>query len=111
VVLTAWHAVPTGAVLLLLGALAIMLASSLVAVIRWRSSFFALAVGGWIAAALVVVTTALGTGSRTEMSRLAGYYLCLAAAGVIVLAGIYGAIDAKEYPEPVATRGLSPRHE
>jgi hypothetical protein len=98
---SAWHAAPTGAVLLLLGAVAIVLASSLVAVIRWRCSFFALAVGGWVAAALAAVSTPLAAAAAGEVPnvhRLAGYapgyYVCLAAAGAIALAGICGAVDA-----------------
>ncbi len=94
------------AVLLLLGALAIMLASSLVATIRWRSSFFALAVGGWILAAIAAVATPLASATHLvapAVPRLAGYgagyYLCLAAGGVIALAGVYGAL-AEPAPEP-----------
>jgi hypothetical protein len=114
-------------VLLSLGALAIMLACSLVAVTRSRASFFALAVGGWIAAALAVVCTPLATaGVRMPLAngtaslarrapRLAayapGYYICLGAAAVIALAGIYGAVDAPESSEPPPARGVSPRHE
>ncbi len=116
-VVNAWHATPTGAVLIVLGALAIMLACALVAVIRWRSSFFALGVGGWIAAALVAVTTPLATTTHSVgpgVMRLAGYapgyYICLGAAGVIVLAGVYGAIDAPS-EEGRPPHGVSPRHQ
>jgi hypothetical protein len=96
---TAWQTGSTLAVLLLLGALAIMCAAVLVAVIRWRAAFFALAVGGWLAAAIAAAATVLATrittpgGTVTALAAYEpGYYVFLVAAGAIVFAGLGTAI-------------------
>ncbi len=57
---TAWQRSSTLAVLLLLGSLAVMCACVLVSLIRWRSSFFALAGGGWLLAAIAIVRDPAG---------------------------------------------------
>jgi hypothetical protein len=95
---TAWDAAPTMAVLLLLGALAIMCASGLVAAIRWRSSFFALGVGGWLVAGIAATATPAATqvaairpGPRM-LSYESGYYVCLCAGGVIAAVGMLAAM-------------------
>lgn len=96
---TAWQTGSTLAVLLLLGALAILFAAGLVAVIRWRAAFFALAVGGWLAAAIAAAATVLAARITTPAGTLAalaayepGYYVFLGASAVIVFAGLWGAI-------------------
>lgn len=96
---SAWAASPALAVLLLLGALAIVCASLLVAVIRWRAAFFALAAGGWIAAAMTAAVTPIalqlplpGVAEPGLSAYEAGYYLCLASAGAIALTGLSTAV-------------------
>jgi hypothetical protein len=110
---TAWDAAPTVAVLLLLGALAIMCAVGLVAVIRWRCAFVALAAGGWLAAAIAAAATPLAAGSGTPAvpgSRLSaygfGYYVCLGAAGVIAITGLCTGADGAAGGRPAAPRHL-----
>lgn len=96
---SAWTASPTLAVLLLLGALALVCGSGLVAVIRWRAAFFALAAGGWIAAAIAVVATPLvvrhpaaGLPAARLIAYQPGYYVCLGSAAAIVVAGVAAAV-------------------
>jgi hypothetical protein len=68
-------------------------------VIHWRAAFFALAVGGWLAAAIAVAATVLAarlstpSGTRSALAAYEpGYYVFLGAAAVIVSAGLWGAI-------------------
>lgn len=96
---SAWTASTTLAVLLLLGALALACASGLVAVIRWRAAFFALAVGGWIVAAIVVAATPLvvplpsvGPPAARLIAYEPGYYVCLGSAAAIVVTGVAAAV-------------------
>lgn len=96
---TAWQASSTLAVLLLLGSIALVCASGLVAAIRWRVSFFGLAAGGWIAAAIAVAGTALVVQTRVPGvvatgvgAYEPGYYLCLGGAAVIVAVGVWTAV-------------------
>ena len=63
---------------------------------------------GWILAGIAVVAPPLSTGTRTiapVVPHLAayepGYYVCLAAAGLIAIAGVCGAVDdAQDEREP-----------
>ncbi len=96
---TVWHVSPTVGVLLLLGALAIACASGLVAVIRWRAAVFALALGGWVAAAIETAATPLvvhlalrGSDASGLVAYESGYYVCLGGCAAIVLAGLWAAL-------------------
>jgi hypothetical protein len=95
----AWQTMPTAAVLVLLGALAIMVAAALAAIIEWRASLIVLGFGGWLVAAIAVVATPLSVevtgplGTRPAIAAYEpGYYVCLGAAAVIAVAGVGAAV-------------------
>jgi hypothetical protein len=95
----AWKMMPTTAVIVLLGCVAIIAAAGLVAQIEWRASLLVLGFGGWLVAAIAVVVTPLETevsgplGPKPGIAAYEpGYYVCLAAASIIVLVGVCSAV-------------------
>jgi hypothetical protein len=110
---TVWRVSPTIAVLLLLGALAIACASGLVAVIRWRAAVFALAVGGWLAAAIATAATPLvlhpalpGSDASGLVAYEPGYYVCLGGAAAIVLSGLWAAVLGQASSDRVSSASV-----
>jgi hypothetical protein len=98
-----WEAFRVADALIAVGGVALLASTAVAAALCWRSAFLALALGGWLAAAIVVFAgphaaiedTALGPAiedSTLEFRFLydyaAGYYLALAAAGAISLIGL-----------------------
>jgi hypothetical protein len=106
---TAWEAFSTADALLLAGAVAVVAAAVLATVGRWRATFVALAAVGWLVAGCAVV--AAPNAARLNrppsfevlVSYEPGYYICLGCAGVIVTAGLAGALVA---PAPGTGSGI-----
>jgi hypothetical protein len=99
-----WEAFRVADALIAVGGVALLASTAVAAALCWRSAFLALALGGWLAAAIVVSAAphaAIGDSTlefRFGYDYAAGYYLALAAAGAISLIGIGSA----SYGPPMA---------
>ena len=99
-----WEAFRVADALIAVAGVALLASTAVAAALCWRSAFLALALGGWLAAAIVVSAAphaAIGDSAlefRFGYDYAAGYYLALAAAGAISLIGIGSA----SYGPPMA---------
>jgi hypothetical protein len=102
--LSGWEAFRVADALIAVAGVALLASTAVAAALCWRSAFLALALGGWLAAAIVVFAgphVAIGDsvlGFRLGYDYAAGYYLALAAAGAISLIGLGSA----SYRPPMA---------
>jgi hypothetical protein len=89
-----WEAFRVADALIAVAGVALLASTAVAAALCWRSAFLALALGGWLAAAIVVSAAphaAIGDSAlefRFGYDYAAGYYLALAAAGAISLIGL-----------------------
>jgi hypothetical protein len=104
-----WEAFRVADALIAVSGVALLASTAVAAALCWRSAFLALALGGWIAAAVVVAAAphaAMGYSAlrdsvlefRFAYDYAAGYYLALAAAGAISLISLGSA----SYRPPMA---------
>jgi hypothetical protein len=99
---TGFSALGTLSLLLVLGALATAGGAVIAAVFRWRAVFLALAVAGWLEAAFTVAGTPNPNRvdpfvrARIPVGYAPGYYVCLGAAGIIVLVGVSAALAGRD---------------
>lgn len=103
--LSAWEAFRVADVLLAAVGLGLLAGVAMAAVLRWRALHFALALGGWLGAALAVFATpltgSLGGPTPDDYDYGAGYHLCLAACAVIVLAGVWAGAGPERHERQV----------
>jgi hypothetical protein len=95
---SAWTALRTLAVLLVLGALATVGAALIGLAFSWRAVFLATALAGWLEAAFAVAgapyagRSVAPAGLQAPAGYAAGYYTCLVGAAIVVLAGLAAAL-------------------